>query len=241
MSAHKIGVPSRRRLVIAGLASVGLTAVVALLAVVFLHFSAPTAHASVSGCVPTTTPACTFKSNDAAAEFDSVSSDGCIMTQAIVRPFASLTRPAQTTSQSVVMFISKFNACTGVQLELASNTDPITFAQDFTGTIQFGPGLLSAAAVNGTAPMFDVFTGTQLFTSTINVTWEGFGPTTTFIGDSHSHSPGLIVYTHFTGTSRAAKASGTFTDETGSNLATTPTLNAGLDNARSGIVLITTP
>ncbi len=230
----------KRGLVASGLATVALVAVVALLAVTLLPSNGRTAHASgTGGCFPTTGPSCTFKNHSAFADFGSVSSNGCIFTDASLQPFESLTRPGNTTSQSVFVFISKFDACNQVQLEAASNIDPNTGVENFTGNIQFGTGL-STATVNGTASMFDFISNTT-FTTTINVTWQGFGPTTTSIDNMHVRAPSFIFNSHFHGTSRAAEALGTLTDKTGTNLATPPTLNADLANASSGTVQITKP
>jgi hypothetical protein len=85
--------------------------------------------------------------------------------------------------------------------------------------------------------MFDSSTGAPLFTSTINMTWQGFGPTSTFIDNSHIRTPGFLLNSHFMGTSIAAEASGALTDGA-SNLATAPTFNAVLENASSGTVTI---
>ena len=240
MSARRFILAGNRRLVPVGLALVGLAAVVAILFVAFSPLGARVAHGSGSGggCISTTGPVCTFKSTNAFGNFDSVSSDGCLFTFASVQPFDSLTRPGNSTSQAVMVVINKFDNCQGIVLENASNFDPSTGQSDFTGTIQFGTKL-STATVVGTAPMFDATSGALLFTTSINVTWQGFGATTTFINDAHSRSPGFIFNTHSNGDSRMAEASGTLTDETGANLATPATLNAQLDDASSGTVQIT--
>jgi hypothetical protein len=239
MSMRTFSLRGKRRLMASILAVVGFTAMVAILAAVVLHSNVRVALGSGSGggCISTTGPVCTFKDNRAFADFGSVSSDGCIFTDAAIQPFQSLTRPGNTTSQSVFVFIEKFDFCNNVPLEEASNFDPTTGAPNFTGTIQFG-GTLATATVNGTASMVDLISNTT-FTATINVAWQGFGTTTRFIDNSHFRAPNFIVNSHFSGTSRAAEASGTLTDETGTNLATSPTLNAGLDNTRGGTVQIT--
>jgi hypothetical protein len=223
-----------------GLTLVGLAAVVGVLFVAVSPFGARVAHGSGSGgggCISTTGPVCHLKSANAIANFDSISSDGCSFTFASVQPFSSLTRPGGVTSQAVFVDINKFDNCQGIILENASNFDPSTGQPDFTGTIQFGTKL-STASVVGTAPMFDSDTGALLFTTTINVTWQGFGATSTFIDSTHSRSPGFIVNTHSNGSNRTAEASGTFTDETGANLATPPTLSAELFDSSGGTVQV---
>jgi hypothetical protein len=240
MSTRGFSLTGHRQLVLVGLALVGLAAVVAVLFAAVSPFGGRVAHGSGSGgggCISTTGPVCHFTSTNAFGNFDSVGSDGCTFTFASVQPFDSLTRPGNITSQTVIVNINKFDNCQGIDLENVSNFDPSTGQSDFTGTIQFGTKL-STATVVGTAPMFDSDSGALLFTTSINVTWQGFGATTTFVTNSHSRSPGFIFNTHFSGDSRMAEASGTLTDETGANLATPATPNAQLDNAQSGTVQI---
>jgi hypothetical protein len=241
MSTRTISLRGKRRLMASLLAVAGFTAMVAILAAVVLHANARVALGSGSGggCISTTGPVCTFKDNQAFADFGGVSSTGCIFTEANIQPFQNLTRPGNITSQAAIVFIEKFDFCNGVPLEEASNFDKAGGAPNFTGTIQFG-GDLATARVSGTASMFDFISNTP-FTATIDVAWQGFGPTTTFIDNSHFRAPNFIVNSHFSGTTRGAEASGSLTDETGANLATSPTLNAGLNNARGGTVQITGP
>jgi hypothetical protein len=240
MSTRGFSLTGHRQFVLAALAVVGLAGVVAVLFVAVSPFGARVAHGSGSGgggCIATSGPVCHFTSTNAVANYDSVSDDGCTFTFASVQPFDSLTRPGNVTSQAVFVTINKFDNCQGIILENASNFDPSTGQSDFTGTIQFGTKL-STASVVGTAPMFDSDTGALLFTTSIDVTWQGFGGTTTFIDSSHSRSPGFTSNTHFNGNTRSAVASGTLTDETGTNLATPATPNAELGDAKSGTVQI---
>jgi hypothetical protein len=240
MSARGFSLAGTRRLVLGGLALVGLVAVVAVLLVAVSPFGARVAHGGGTGgggCVSTSGPVCHFQNNFAFADFGSVSSDGCIFTDASVQTFQSLTRPGNITSQAVIVSVNKFDFCQGTQLESASNIDPTTFLPDFTGTFQMDTQLKTATAA-GTAPLFDNTSGALLFTTTIQVTWQGFGATTHSIDSSHFHGLGFIMNSHFNGDSRAAEASGTFTDETGANLATLPTLGADLSNVTSGTVQI---
>lgn len=240
MSTRGFSLTGHRRLVLVGLGLVGVAAVVAVLFAAVSPFGARVAHGSGSGgegCVSTTGPVCTFKNSSAFADFDNVSSDECNFTFASIEAFDSLTRPGNITSQSVIVNINKFDNCPGGGIqENVSNSDPITGQPDFTGTIQFGTKL-STAIVVGTAPMFDD-TGALLFTTSINVTWQGFGDTTTFLDNTHTRAPGFISSNHFNGDTRMAEASGTITDETGANLATPATPNAQLGDAKSGSVQI---
>jgi hypothetical protein len=193
------------------------------------------AGAGGGGCFSTPGPVCMFTSHVASAAFGSVSADGCIFTEAFVTPFENLTSPGHIATTDVFVAAAKFNACTKSVLASASNVDPTTGNPVFDGMVEFGPNL-DSAAVSGSAPMFDDFSGAQLFTSNINLVWEGFGPSSTFIDSMHIRAPGFLMNTHSMGTSREAEASGLVTDATGTNLASLPTLNASLENDTSGTV-----
>jgi hypothetical protein len=212
--------------------------VAALLAVIVLPATGRPAHASPNsgspgGCFADTGPRCTTIGPDASAIFGSVSSNGCLFTSAEMQPFQSLTRPGNVTSQSVLVLMSVFDACGGLQVMGASNFDSTAQDLNFTGTIQFG-SQLSTARVSGTATMFDSFSNTT-FIATIDVTWQGYGPTTRSFDSSHFRAPGVIVNQHFNGTSRAAEASGVLSDGS-ANFAATPTLDAELHDVTTGFV-----
>lgn len=228
----------KRRLTAIALSVTGLVAVLAVVGVLVLNTR--TAHGSGTGgggCFNVSGPACTFKGNSSFNNFGTVSSDGCIFTDSQVAFFDSLTRPGNVATQSVMVSISKWDSCNGVALEEVSNFDPNSWASTFNGTVQFGSNL-SSASVNGTAPMYDEFTGNLLFTTTVNVTVKAYGPSSSFSDNSHYHAPGFVMNSHFSGTSRSAEASGTFTDQAGNNLAALPSLYSELDNSTGGTVQI---
>jgi hypothetical protein len=238
------------------LVAAGLAAVVAVSAIGLVFLNTRTVFGSGTGgggCFSTTGPSCSFKNNNAFADFGSVSTDGCTYIDASVQPFASLTRPGGTATQTVAIYISKWDYCQapsgasgtsggggggGGLIEQASNFDPATGMPVFNGTIQFGSNL-ATAAVNGSAPMFDGSTGAQLFTSTVNVSWKGYGPTSTFIDNTFVRQPGFMMRSHYAGVSRSAEASGVVTDETAANLATPATPNGSLGNSRGSTVQFT--
>lgn len=224
---------ARRRghTVLAAAASVSL---IAALALAIAGAIAPVAHGSGSGCI-SPTPSCTIRGQVANASFDSFDSTGTIVTSAFVSPFASLSIPGRQATQTIFVFVGHFNTSTGTMIDGASNFNLSTGLPDFTGTAQFGSNLASAT-VNGTAQMYDVNTGAPLFISTVNVSWSGFGPTSTFIDSSHQRGFGLLINSHFRGSSRAATAAGTITDATGANAAIGTTFNADLENSTNGTV-----
>lgn len=258
MFARAFTSPVKRRLAVVALSSGGVAALVAILGVTLLAFHAHTAFGSSSGgggCFSTSGPVCTFKDHTAFADFTSVSADGCLFTDAFVQPFDNLTSPGHNASQSVYVNINVWNYCSsgsggtpapsgssscgpgcggGGLVYSVSDADPVTGIPSFTGTVQFTQ--LSSAAVNGTATMFDNFTGAQAFTTTINVAWHGYGPASTFIDNIHDRAPGFQMNTHSIGSSCGAEASGTITDQSGTNLATPATLNASLNNDSGGQV-----
>lgn len=241
--------PARRRLIAAGLAVAVAAAAVAVLAAVSLNTRTAAGAGGGGGCFGTTTtaPVCTFKNHAAFADFSGVvqaaplaggggGGGGCIATDSFVQAFESLTSPGRISTTNVFVSINSFNFCTGQQLECAGNFDPNTGASLFTGTVQFGLDL-TTASVNGTAPMFDPCTGAS-FTSTINLSWQAFGPTSSFIDSNHFRAPGFLVNSHFMGVSREAVSSGVFTDESGANPASTPTTNADVENDSGGSVAL---
>jgi hypothetical protein len=243
----------KRRLTVVTLSSVGVAALVGALGVAALALNARTAFGSSSGgggCFSTSGPVCTYQNHQAYADFGSVSADGCLFTDAFVEAFDDLTSPGHAAGQSVYVNINAWNYCAtgttgasgfsscgpgcgGGLVYSVSDADPVTGMPSFTGTVQLGPQL-SSAAVTGTATMFDNFTGAQAFTSTIDVAWNGYGPTSTFFDSSHYRAPGFLMITHSTGTSSGAEASGTITGQSGTNLATPATLNAFLFDVSGG-------
>jgi hypothetical protein len=226
---NKLG---KRGLVAGGIATVALVAVVAMLAVSLLPSNGRAVHASGvgGGCFAISGPVCTFKNQSAFAQFES-SIDDCVVSDAFVEGFNNLVRPGNTATQTAFVSITTYNACTG---ELLSEA----FSQDFTGTVQFGTGL-SSAAVAGTATMVDALTS-NTFSVSVNVTCQGFGPTSRNISMNHYRAPGFIFNSHFNGTTRGAAASGTISDGT-TNFAASPTLYAGISDSSGGTVQLVKP
>jgi hypothetical protein len=169
------------------------------------------------------------------SDFGSVSADECVFTDVFVSAFNSVTAPNRVATKTVFVFMTKFDNCSGATPLSASNIDPTTGNPLFNGDFQTETNL-NGGSISGSAPMFDSLTGAQSFTSTINVTFKGYGPTSTFIDSSHMRMAGFLMNNHFHGTSRAAEASGVVTDDTGSNLAAVPTLYASMQNSSSGTV-----
>lgn len=237
MSLSTFRFTGKRRLLAIGATVVALVAVTAV--VLFMSLHTKTAFGSATGaglCTPNT-PICTMNGASAFAIFDNISNDGCIYTQVVVEPGSSVSRPGSNATQSAFVFISKYDQCNNVQLEAGTNDNLAIGYPEFTGAIEFGANL-STGSVIGTAPMYDQYTGALLYTASINVTWQGYGSTTRNIDNEHFFSQNTIMNLHINGASRNAKASGTFTDETGSNVITQPTLHAVLFDSTGSQILI---
>lgn len=240
MSISAFHFSGKRRLITVVLAALALIALIAVVA--FNVFHTRTAYGEGVGlglCSPHA-PVCVENGNSAYAEFTSVSNDGCITTDVAVQPMSTLTNPGRTLNNAVTVFISKYDLCNDVQVELGSSFDPTTGNPDFTGTVQFGANL-STAEVNGTAPLYDVVTGAFLFDATIDVVWQGYGDTIRNLDNEHFKAPGITMNLNIVGTSRYANVSGTFTDETGANVATTPAPVSALLDSHGAQVIISRP
>jgi hypothetical protein len=242
MSVRGIQVTGRRRLVAIAL-SVAVVLAVASVSGALL-FNSRTAHGSGTGgggCFATTdtAPACTFRDNNAFAFFNNFSSDSCIITSAVISVFDNLTTPGHTASSTAFVSIDTYDVCNNELLSQIGNYDPITGQTFFTGTIQLGSEL-SGARVTGTAAMYDLYSYSPnpLFTTTIDLIFKGYGSTSRFSDIQHAHSAGFIMNSRYTGTSRPAAVSGTFTDEAGSNIAAAQSAYAELINSTGGTVQI---
>jgi hypothetical protein len=237
MFGQPIITSGRRRIVAIGLTGAMLAAA-ALVAVMVLN-TRPVlgAPGPGGGCFSTTGPVCTFKSHNAFADFGNVSADGCVFTDTSVQSFEALSNPGRAAATTVFVSTFTFDNCGQTFPQIFNNVDPATGFPVFTGTATFG-SKLDTATLLGTAPMFDSVTGAQAFVSSITAAWQGFGPTSTFIDSSHIRAPGFIVNSHSHSTGRAAEASGVITDAAGNNLIPVPTLNALLQDASIGNVVI---
>src|SRR5689334_17446739 len=114
---------SKSRVIVIGLA---FSVLVLVGAGLFVHAlpgrgkAANVAHASGGGgggCFSTTSPVCHFKDQFANADFQTVSPDGCIVTDAFVFASNNVTRPSTSGSGSFANInLFAFNQCTGVGL-----------------------------------------------------------------------------------------------------------------------------
>lgn len=241
MSISAFRFSGKRRPLAIGLSVATFTAVIVVVTVMALGTRSALGSGSGGGgtCISNTgvAPVCTFKDNGAWASFGNVSEDGCILTDAEISVYDNLSAPGRTASQSVGLYISKWDNCGGTQLSYVSDYDPNTGATTFTGAIQFSADL-STATVNGTAAMYGDDPTTQLYTATINLTFKGYGSTFNIMTNQRLRAPGYVQNVHYTGKSRTAAVSGIITDPDGNNVAALPTTNAGLGNTSGGTVQI---
>ena len=233
----------KRRLIAILLSTATLTAAIAVVAVMTLGTRTALGSGTGGGaaeCFGGATgsqPTCTFKDGTAFADFGNVSEDGCIFTDAQISLYNNLTVPGRVATHNVGLIISQYDYCgssAGVQ---ATDFDPNIGQSTFIGTFQIASDL-STATVNGTAAMYDSISGTQVFTTTINVTFTGYGPISKYSDNQHFQAPGYVENDRFTGTSCTAEVSGTFTDPSGNNLLAVPATNGTLLNASGGTVTI---
>ena len=240
LSVHAFHLAGKRRIIAISITVASLIAVATLTAA--LVIGTRTAHGNPvsSGLCSPNAPVCTINGNGAYADFSSVSTDGCITTDVAIESTGSFTNPGHTTDNFALVFISKYDQCNNVQLELGANFDPVTGQADFTGTSNYGANLTSATVI-GTAPLYDVNTGALLFTTNIDVTWQRNSAVTHNNDVEIFHSPTINVTTNIQGSSAPAMASGSFNDETGANAATLPTANAALFDSHGSQVIITKP
>ena len=173
-----------------------------------------------------------FKGRAADAFFSS-SPDGCFFTDVFVfaseEIFQSPPGPAGSFS-GTFLFISQYDVCAGTQLRAAEG-----FAQlgdpDFQITRK-----LTSATLSATVNVFDFVSGTS-FDVDVNLAWTGAGPLSRQNGNSHFHSPGCSVNSHFNSTFRPAGASGSVSDGA-TNFTPDPSLGAGMFSAKNGDVVI---
>jgi hypothetical protein len=183
-------------------------------------------------------PACTTLSHDAFVDFEGLAADGCTFVDASVQALQITTMPGNETATYVFVIFSEFDNCTGTFIASASNQDPSTGLTVFNGSAQFSTPV-GSASVTGTAPMFDTFGNPSTWMSTIDITWQGYGPTTTSTDIFREGQPGVFfTLSHNHGTSQNAVTTGVFTDEAGNNLAAVPALDALIANGTGGFVVV---
>lgn len=240
MSVRRFNLARKPRIIALSITVVSLMAVATFTAVLFIGPRIAHGNPVSLGLCSPDAPVCTINGNSAFVDFASVSTDGCITTDVGLEPTASFSNPGHTTESFVIVFISKYDQCNDVQVELGTNFDPNTGQADFSGTSDYGANLASAT-VTGTAPLYDVNTGALLFTASIDVAWQRNGDVTHNNDVEIFHTPNFNVTTNLHGANAPAVASGTFTDETGANAIATPTATAALFDSHGSQVIISRP
>ena len=176
-----------------------------------------------------------FKSRGkgASAIFSSVDASGCVFTDVFVNPnegfFQAPPGPGGTSS-GVLLAISQYDACAGVQLLAAEGFAPL-------GDPDFQVfGNLESATLNATVNVFDFVTGTS-FDVFVSLTWTATGPVNRQSSHSHFDSPGCKVNSRFIGSFRGAVATGSVSDGS-TNYTPEPSLGFDIFKAKSGEVVI---
>ncbi len=218
------------RATMAGLAIVALVAVVATFAFV-RNLPAHASGSGSGGCTTAQTSTCQFTGLSALAQFQG-SSDGCMYFGANVYAFQNVLHgpPDAPTSQAAVyLSVQSFDCNTGTWDSASGQSFDITFTV-------VNP--LQSAHLVATVPVTDDYTGNPAGTITVDVTWQGYGPTARQIDSSHFRTAGMIFNSHFSGDNKSATASGTVSDGT-TNYAAVPTMFNDIQSVRSGTISIT--
>ena len=198
---------SKGRVIGIGLLLSTLVLVSAMLVVHALPGASPAAnvaHASGGGgggCATTSGPSCTFKGNTATVDFFLSSPDGCVQTSGFLEVMQNVTHnpPDPTVSgNTAFVSISQNNFCTGTFLDASGQASGVNFQADQA---------LTTASLNDSITVVDFFSG-NTFTLTVNLTWQGVGAVSKLVDSTHFRTPGTIINSHFSGTSRAANVSG---------------------------------
>ena len=126
------------------------------------------------------------------------------------------------------IFIDQIDYCAGTQFTVAGGTSLDN------GAFQIDRSL-TTASLNATIPVFDQFG--NVFDVSVDLVWEGTGDLSRGTSHSHFKSPGCVINQRFSGSFRAAKASGTVSIEA-TNFTPNPTGDAGLSSTKSGDLFI---
>lgn len=94
---------------------------------------------------------------------------------------------------------------------------------------------LDSAELNATLPCFD-FVSMSSFNVDVDINWTAIGEPIRESGNSHFRTPGFIVNSRFTGTSRSAEAMGSVSD--GATNFTPDPFFGSIFSAKSGTVTI---
>ena len=170
-----------------------------------------------------------LKGQSADAVFSSVDASGCIFTNVFV--FASddaIHNPpgAGNSSSVAILYISRYDSCSGTQLLGASGFATLADA-DFQ--VQ---NKLDAATLTATVNVFD-FVSNASFNVAVNLTWTATGPTSRQNSHFHFQSPGCTVNGQSNSTFRPASASGSVSDGA-TNFIAAPANGAELSSVKNG-------
>lgn len=197
----------------------------------FVFLRGQPAHAGGNGCGTSgATPVCSFSGNTAFAQFQT--NTDCISTAANVFVSDDVTRNppnAGAGGVDVQLGVESDNFCTGTFDSASGETTNATFSL-------VDP--LKSATLSATVPMTDDFDPAQTFTITVNLTWQAYGPTSTQIDSSHFRTNGTIFSSHFHGTGRNARCSGSISDGT-TEYAPNPSINNTIQHTDNGTISIT--
>jgi hypothetical protein len=174
-----------------------------------------------------------FKGEGASAIFSSVDASGCVITDVYVNADEGTNQnpPGRgSSSSSLALFISQYDACTGSVL-LAADAFTLLADSDFQVF-----GSLSSATLHARVDAFDYVSNTS-FEVFVDLSWDGHGSVNREKRHTHFSSPGCRVNSRFDLTFRPAVATGSVSDGT-VNFTPEPSLGYDIYKAKSGDVVI---
>jgi hypothetical protein len=167
--------------------------------------------------------------------FNSFSPDGCVITYVNVIASQGFTNNPSFSLDSgngVDLMVIQYDNCNGVELSLATGqANNVNFTADNS---------LNTASLNATITVTDWDSPTQAtYPVTVNLTWQGIGPSGRTISSTHSLAGGWVFNTRYNGTTRSAQVAGSITSDTMSVTETTPNMDGTLTDATGGEVFVT--
>lgn len=174
-----------------------------------------------------------FRGEGASAIFSSADSSGCVWTDVYVNADEGIFQspPGKgNASSGVVLFISRYDACTDTQL-LAAEGFSLLADPEFQVF-----GNLNSATLSAVVNVFDYVSATN-FDVFIDLSWEGSGSIIRQSSHSHFDAPGCKVNSRFIGSFRPAVATGSVSDGI-TNYTPEPSLGYDIYQAKSGDLFI---
>lgn len=181
------------------------------------------------------TPTCTYNGLTASANFVSWSADQCVMTYVNViasQGFTNNPSLSLNSGNGVDFMAVTYDNCQQVETSLLSGQ-----ANNVNFTID---NQLNTATLNATVMATDWDSPNQdTYPVTINMTWQGVGPSGQTISSTHNITGIYVFNTRYNGTTRMAEVSGGVTSSAVSVSDTAPNMDGMLTDASGGQIYVT--